>query len=108
MRIKELRQLKNISQMKLGEKLNLNHKTISHYETGDREPDIQTLCLLADYFEVSVDELIGHAPIRFGEVISDEELSLIADYRTLGDADRERLKGIMELLKKVDERSSSL
>lgn len=101
MRIKELRRLNHISQMKLGEILNLNHKTLSHYETGDREPDIQTLCQLADYFEVSVDELIAHTPFRPGEVISDEELALIADYRMLDAADQDRLKKIMSALKKV-------
>lgn len=101
MKIKELRQLKHISQMKLAEILNLNHKTLSHYETGAREPDIQTLCRLADYFEVSVDALIGHTPVSSDSPISDEELSLIADYRMLGRADKDRLQKIISALKNV-------
>ena len=32
----------------------------SRYERGEREPDISTLCILADYFEVSTDVLIGY------------------------------------------------
>ncbi|MFR5858635.1 MAG: helix-turn-helix domain-containing protein [Clostridia bacterium] len=101
MKIKELRQLKHLSQMKLAEILNLNHKTLSHYETGAREPDIQTLCLLADYFEVSVDTLIGHTPVSSDALLSDDELSLIADYRMLGQADKERLQKIISALKNV-------
>ena len=101
MKIKELRQLKHLSQMKLAEILNLNHKTLSHYETGTREPDIQTLCLLADYFEVSVDTLIGHTPVSSDALLSDDELSLIADYRMLGQADKERLQKIISALKNV-------
>ncbi len=58
MRLKELRKKKNISQLKLAMDLNLSQNTISRYETGDREPGITELILLADYFQVSVDYLL--------------------------------------------------
>ena len=39
--------------------LNTSQNTISRYETGEREPGINELIKLADYFGVSVDYLIG-------------------------------------------------
>ena len=59
MRLKQLRESKGISQMKLALDLSINQNSISRYETGEREPGIKELILLADYFNVSVDYLIG-------------------------------------------------
>ena len=59
MRLKEIRKSKGISQLKLALDLNTNQNTISRYETGDREPGINELISLADYFNVSVDYLLG-------------------------------------------------
>ena len=59
MRLRELRRAKGISQLKLAMDLNTSQNTISRYETGEREPGINELIKLADYFHVSVDYLIG-------------------------------------------------
>ena len=59
MRIKELRKKKGISQLRLATDLNTTQNTISRYETGEREPGIDELIKIADYFNVSVDYLIG-------------------------------------------------
>ena len=59
MRLKELRKKKGISQLRLATELNTTQNTISRYETGEREPGIDELIMLADYFNVSVDYLIG-------------------------------------------------
>jgi repressor LexA len=58
-RIKELRELKKLSQNVLAEKLNTKQSTISGYETGTREPDNDTLKRLAIFFDVSIDYLLG-------------------------------------------------
>ena len=58
MRLKEIRKLKKISQLKLAMDLNMNQNTISRYETGEREPGINELIKIADYFNVSVDYLL--------------------------------------------------
>ena len=59
MRLKEIRKQKGISQLKLALDLNTNQNTISRYETGEREPGIYELIKLADYFDVSIDYLLG-------------------------------------------------
>ena len=58
MRLKFLREQKNISQVKLAMDLNMNQNSISRYETGQREADYATLIKIADYFNVSIDFLL--------------------------------------------------
>lgn len=58
-RIRELRAERNLTLMKLGEKVDLAPNTISQYETGNREPKLKTWQKLADYFGVSVGYLQG-------------------------------------------------
>ena len=58
MRLKELRKMKKISQLKLAMELHMNQNTISRYETGEREAGYAELIAIADYFDVSIDYLL--------------------------------------------------
>ena len=58
-RLKELREQRRISQVFLGMELGMSQNTISRYETGTREADYETLIAFADYFNVSLDYLLG-------------------------------------------------
>ena len=58
-RLKELRKKKHISQIKLAIDLDMNQNSISRYETGAHEADYKTLIAIADYFNVSIDYLLG-------------------------------------------------
>ena len=55
-RLRELRIEKNISQQQLG---NVVKMAVSHWESGHSEPSIAQLIILSDFFDVSVDYLIG-------------------------------------------------
>lgn len=57
--IKRITQKRNLSQIKLSMELNMNQNTISRYENGIRQADYQTLIIFADYFNVSIDYLLG-------------------------------------------------
>ena len=59
LRIKELRRKQKITQLKMAMDLNLNQNSISRYENGERQPDINELIRIADYFGVSIDYLMG-------------------------------------------------
>lgn len=59
MRLREIRKRKNISQLNLALALNMCQNTISRYETGERDPGIKELILIADYFNISIDYLVG-------------------------------------------------
>ena len=58
-RLKEIRTKRKISQVRLAMDLNMAQNTISRYERGQREADYETLIMFADYFNVSVDYLLG-------------------------------------------------
>ena len=58
-RLKELRLEKAISQAELGKIVNMSKMAISHWESGHSEPSIAQLIILSDFFNVSVDYLIG-------------------------------------------------
>lgn len=58
-RLRELRIEKELTQSQLAEKLNVDFRTISNWEKGVRKPDIDTLVEIADYFDISVDYLLG-------------------------------------------------
>ena len=58
-RLKKLRKMRKISQLKLAIDLNMNQNTISRYENMERQADYETLIRFADYFNVSLDYLLG-------------------------------------------------
>ena len=60
MKLKELRKLNKITQDKLAEKIGVARSTISMYEVGASEPDIQILTKLANFFNCSIDYLLGN------------------------------------------------
>lgn len=59
MRIKEIREAGNIMQKKMAADLGIAANTLSQYENGKREPDIETTKRIAEYLGVSVDTLVG-------------------------------------------------
>ena len=60
-RLKELRLSKGLSQKQLANELKLSDRNYQRYEYGEREPSASTLIALADYFDVSLDYLVGRS-----------------------------------------------
>lgn len=87
MRLKELRQLNNLTQSQLAEKLGCNQTAVGKYERGDLQPSIETLCKLSDIFGCSIDYLLGRED-EIGQIITNSDLSekektLISQFRQL-------------------------
>lgn len=59
-RISELRKKNNLTQLELGNKLNVTAQAVSKWETGTSEPDIETLKKISTLFNVSLDELLSN------------------------------------------------
>ena len=57
-RIRELRKSRNITQAVLANDIGVSESTISRWESGNAIPDIEMLCTLSEYFDVSIDELL--------------------------------------------------
>lgn len=58
-RLKKARNAKNLSQQALADIIGKSLNTVGLYERGLRQPSLETLCLLADTLEVSVDYLLA-------------------------------------------------
>ena len=57
--LKTVRKERNLNQLKVAMDLNISREALSHYENGKREPSIDMLNKLSDYFNVSIDFLIN-------------------------------------------------
>lgn len=60
-RLKKLREKRGFSQRELTSRLNINRSTYARYELNQTQPDYDTLYLLADYFDVTIDYIIGRS-----------------------------------------------
>lgn len=63
-RLKRLREEKGLTQRQFAEQFQISPSTIALYELGKRTPDAETLKRLADFFDTSVDYLLGRTDIR--------------------------------------------
>lgn len=63
-RLKKLRSEKNMVQKDIAKVLNITTSAYGFYEQGKRTPDQETLIKLADFFDVSIDYLLGKTDIR--------------------------------------------
>lgn len=79
-RLKELRLDKKINQAELGEIIGISPSTVGMYEREQRFPDKDTLGKIADYFEVSVDYLLGRTDERN---INKEKVKLNPSIKTI-------------------------
>ena len=109
-RLKEFREKRGLTQSEIAEKLGITYQAYAHYEKGRRQPDPEQLKVLADFYKVSIDELVGREQINADElsagwsdtkkinVTPDEEDVLIA-YRVIKKKfDNKMNKSILMLL----------
>ena len=64
-----LRKMHRLSQEELAEKLGISRQTISKYETGESVPDIEKCKVIAEYFEVSIDNLVNYSEQETGLLV---------------------------------------
>lgn len=62
--LRTLRERRNLTQAELGRRAGLRSASVSHFETGQRVPSLETLVKLADALAVTVDVLLGRAPVE--------------------------------------------
>ena len=80
MRLKELRNNSGISQEKIAEYIGCSGAVYSRYETGARQPSIDIMIKLANFFGVSLDYLVGNR--EFEETtLSEREIEVLRAFR---------------------------
>lgn len=88
--LKNLRENKGLKQKDLAQKINLSSATYNTYERGISVPPLETLCKLADFFNISLDELVGRDFAKAGTEMENEilktvkQLSLVEQGKVLG------------------------
>ncbi len=93
MRLRELRKEKQLLQREVAAAIGVSAQSYGYYENGINKPDPDTLIMLADLFECSVDYLIGRsddfgavtvvASSPTGEQLTPQEKKLLDEYRQL-------------------------
>ena len=100
--LRKLREEKGVTQKHLADVISVSQQSINKYENHNIEPDIDTLIKMADYFETSVDYIVGHSKIRRKiEIVNSydlnaEEAKLVEDYRKLSNKQRFSIALILE------------
>ena len=85
-RLKSLRESKQLTQQELADKLYLSRVRYNNYETGKRSPDYDTLQVIANFYDVSIDYLLGNTDNPNSEI-------------TLTDKDEKDIAKTMQKLK---------
>ncbi|MCI9359221.1 MAG: helix-turn-helix transcriptional regulator [Lachnospiraceae bacterium] len=100
--LKLLRHQKALSQQKLADILHISQQSVYKYENGITTPDLQTLMKIADFFDTSVDYLIGYTdiphkiePVAECKLNLDEE-DLIQKYRKLQISSRKVMQMLLD------------
>lgn len=108
-RIRELRLSKNISQRELGNIIGTSQQTISRLEVGNYSPPVDLVINLAEYFDVSIDYLLGFSDFEYSfeygkeiDMHMKENYELIRKYEKLGEVNKRTLQIILERLVETD------
>lgn len=97
-RLKELRTQRGLTQSQIGELLGVSCVTIARYEAGEREPSNAKLTTLANFFDVSIDYLMGRdEPARDGAEAYPPHLQ--ETYRVLSQLTPKELAEVVEVAK---------
>lgn len=100
--LKKLREKKKLSQQALANLLEISQQSINKYENHETEPDIDRLIRIANFFETSVDYLVGNTEIqhkieaveRFD--LNENEATLIEKYRRLSPDERKSIQIVID------------
>lgn len=103
-RLKELREKNGITQKAFANSCNIATSTYNQYETGKRQPDLETLKKLAEKLQVTVDYLLGveekEKPVHVDELkqpsISPETKILLSAYSKATEEDRKVLWTLLD------------
>lgn len=99
LKIQELRTMKKITQKELAEQIGVKNYIVANWEQGRTEPSLKDLIDLADFFECSIDYLVGREN-DFGQVVvmkevSDEQKKIWCQFDNLT---KDKQKVLLELL----------
>lgn len=105
-KLKELRERLGYSQAYIADTLKISRVSYNRYEKGEREPDYETLYKIANFFNVSVDFLIGgnnpkiienkKIPKDLKRILEEEEITL--NGRMMSAEDKDKIYKVIEIM----------
>lgn len=102
LRLKELRKSKSLNQSQVANAIGISQRAYSNYEIGTREPDINTIIKLADYFNVTIDYLLCHEPSPLDK--RNDNYSFNID---LSDLDKDDFDSVNDYIKFIKSRKTN-
>lgn len=119
-RLRHLRSEKGITQKALADQLGISKSSVNMYERGEREPSLETMEAIADYFNVDMDYLYGKTVVKrwFQHIdggfytsdyllsalgLSNDDLIMIASYHSAPNAIRSAIDGLLNPYKTEDQ-----
>lgn len=96
--LKLLRAETSTTQKQLADAIDVSQQSVNKYENHKIEPDIATLAKIADFFDTSIDYLVGRSELRrriepvTAHDLNDDEAALVDAYRRLDDAQKESIR----------------
>lgn len=107
--LKRLREEKEITQIELSKKLNVSSRVLGYYESDRFPNDPQILIKLANYFNVSIDYLLGNEQIKsLKKELTPEEIQIIELYRELPRKDRDDVFEFIDMKHERSQRNKKL
>ena len=98
-RIKDLRDEKNMTQIRLSTELEVSQETVSAYEIGKHHPSVKSLMRMAELFNASMDYIMGISPVRYPILengLPDCDVKFLLLYRKLGNLQKEKAYSYMQ------------
>ena len=100
-RLRELRIEKDLLQSDIAKIIDKSERTVGFYETGERDMNTETLAILANFFDCSVDYLLGISNIRKPEALDSEKINIGLSKKDYNPPTDEQQKRIEEYAKFV-------
>lgn len=111
LKIRELRSERNLTQEQLAKEIGVKNYTVANWEQGRTSPSIEDLCALSDFFECSIDYLLGRSDemgnIIISKNLSDDEIKILILYKNLSTKRKEVATCIlsdMQISQQIEER----
>lgn len=95
--LKLLRESQNLSQRECASQLDISKTTLCYYEQGKISPSVETIIKLADFFDCSIDYLLGHQTkdLIYASDLTTQQTKIINEIKQMTDDDLLILEGVI-------------
>lgn len=108
-RLKDLRIEKGLLQSDIAKIINKGERTVGFYETGERDMNTETLAILSDFFNVSIDYLLGKSDVRnpgkqIDDILNEAMIGMSKEeYEALNETQKKQIRDFAIFVKNQNE-----